>query len=203
MKVMHAFKFAGRKMPKAWTKAFMREKRLISVMEKTSPWLDFIHVYNAFIDGVVVPLCGGVSETKGIRCQNPPTIRVHMPSRKPTIPPHTDSDYDAHQPGEINFWIPVTPVWGNNTLWTESEPGKEDFHPIEIGYGQILRFHGNRCTHFTKKNDTGATRVSFDFRAIPLVAYREDFGGKIGDYNSQEYGVPGRAAGTAAAAAGP
>ena len=188
-KVMHAFKFAGRKMPKPWTKALMREKRLIASMEKSEPWLAFMEVYNRFVRDVVVPLCGPVEETKGIRCQAPPTLRVHMPSRKPTIPPHTDSDYEAHQDAEINFWCPVTDVWGNNTLWTETAPGREDFHPIEIGYGQILRFHGNRCTHFTKSNDTGATRVSFDFRAIACCAYHDKFGGKIGDYNSQVYGA--------------
>jgi hypothetical protein len=29
------------------------------------------------------------------------------------------------QPNEINFWLPLTPAFGANTLWAESAPGKE------------------------------------------------------------------------------
>ena len=39
-------------------------------------------------------------------------------------------------------------------------------------------------------NDTAATRVSFDFRAIPLSEYHFDYDGKIGDYNSETFVVP-------------
>lgn len=34
-------------------------------------------------------------------------------------------------------------------------------------YGQIFRFYGNMCWHYNEVNDTGATRVSVDFRVIP------------------------------------
>ena len=45
----------------------------------------------------------------------------------------------------MNFWIPITPVAGVNSLWVESEPEKEDFHPLEGGYGDIFQFYGNQC----------------------------------------------------------
>ena len=47
---------------------------------------------------------------------------------------HSDNEY-GHQDGEINFWMPLTKAFGNNTLWAESEPLKEDFHPFELEYG--------------------------------------------------------------------
>jgi len=184
-KVMHAYRFAGKKMPKLWQKGLMREKKLIAAMEKSDIYQHFMDVYRSFVEEVIMPLCG---DPKGICCQYPPTIRVHMPSRKPTIPPHTDSDYEGHESGEINFWVPVTKTFGNNTLWVESAPGQKDFRAIEVDYGEILRFNGNQCTHYTQTNDTCATRVSFDFRAIPLSIYRNDHGGKIGDYQSLIFG---------------
>mmetsp|Transcript_23571 Transcript_23571/g.28479 ORF Transcript_23571/g.28479 Transcript_23571/m.28479 type:complete len:88 (+) Transcript_23571:45-308(+) len=76
-------------------------------------------------------------------------------------------------------------VWGSNTLWVESKPGLQDFHPIELEYGQLLRFNGNECTHFTKSNVTDHTRVSFDFRAIPMSLYKDCYEGKIGDYDCE------------------
>ena len=139
-------------------------------------------IYRKFLKEVIAPLAG-----RSLRCQCPPTMRVVMPSRQPSIGPHTDSEFDNHVSAEINFWVPLTRVWGNNTLWVESEPGLKDFHPVECNYGQIFRFNGNRCTHFTTVNDTDATRVSFDFRAIPLSEYRFDYDGKIGDYNSETF----------------
>lgn len=33
--------------------------------------------------------------------------------------------------------------------------------------GQCLKFNGNLCRHFTKPNQEGRTRVSFDLRCIP------------------------------------
>jgi len=51
---------------------------------------------------------------------------------------HNDAQY-GHQPGEVNFWLPLTRLAAANTLWAESEEGRGDFHPFlldEIGYPQ-------------------------------------------------------------------
>jgi hypothetical protein len=36
---------------------------------------------------------------------------------------------------EVNFWVPLTRVFGTNTLFVESAPGRGDFRPVELGYG--------------------------------------------------------------------
>jgi hypothetical protein len=73
-------------------------------------------------------------------------------------------------------------VWGSNTLHVESKPGLGDFHPLELRRGQLCRFWGNQCQHYTVANQTDATRVSFDFRVIPRSMYTGAFAGYIGDY---------------------
>ena len=41
-------------------------------------------------------------------------------------------------------------------------------------YGQYCMFNGNKCTHGNKPNKTSLTRVSFDFRVIPISKYNPD-----------------------------
>jgi len=99
--------------------------------------------------------------------QREPTFRVVMPSGQDYGYKHCDADYH-HPPSEINWWLPVTDVSGSNTLHIESEPGKGDFAPVEISYGQVLRFYGNLCQHFAVPNVSGRCRVSFDTRVLSL-----------------------------------
>mmetsp|Transcript_17629 Transcript_17629/g.28169 ORF Transcript_17629/g.28169 Transcript_17629/m.28169 type:complete len:170 (-) Transcript_17629:338-847(-) len=163
-------------------------------MEKSPEWCAFMESYRTFVTQEVAPLCG---DPTGVVFQSPPTIRVVMPSMAPTIHPHCDSQYPRHQNCEINFWVPVTTVWGNNTLHLESSPGKEDFHPATMEPGTFLRFNGYHCKHLTHPNDTGHTRVSFDFRAVPQSLYkayisegpgRKRDKAKIGDYLTERTG---------------
>merc|ERR1711988_613012 len=99
--------------------------------------------------------------------QRDPTFRVQVPSDEPTGHLHTDADYH-HPPAEVNWWVPLTRVWGTNTLYVESEPGRGDFAPAELEYGQVLRFYGNLCQHYTVANHESLSRVSFDFRVLHL-----------------------------------
>ena len=46
-----------------------------------------------------------------------------------------------------------------------------DPEPINIKYGEFAEFDGNKCTHGNKINNTGYTRISFDFRIVPLSKY--------------------------------
>ena len=50
----------------------------------------------------------------------------------------------------INFWLPLTPCFGDASLWAESAPSKGDFHPFEVEPGRAVRFYGNQCLHFTR-----------------------------------------------------
>ena len=104
--------------------------------------------------------------------QAEPSLRVHMPHTRPGIQKHKDFDY-YHQPTELNFWIPLVPrVWGSNSLYCESSPGRGDFTAVEANLGQFLRFWGNQCEHYTVRNETEVTRVSIDLRVVPQKLFQ-------------------------------
>jgi len=102
-----------------------------------------------------------------------PSVRMQPPSIARVGYPHSDSMY-FHQRGQINFWVPITPVFGTNTLWVESRPGRHDYHALELGLGECVRFYGNQCMHFTVPNDTPHTRVSLDLRVVPGPCFEDD-----------------------------
>ena len=70
--------------------------------------------------------------------QREPTLRVVLPTGEQLGYRHCDADYH-HPPAEVNWWIPLTPVHHSNSLVTESLPGRGDFAPVEMKYGQALR----------------------------------------------------------------
>ena len=39
--------------------------------------------------------------------------------------------------------VPLTHVYGSNSLWVESAPGLADFQPVEACCGQVLHFYGH------------------------------------------------------------
>ena len=159
-----------------------------------------INTYRLFIREVVAPLCcknsdennngvgdvGDVGEIEKnhVVYQCPPTTRVVFPNGNRTISMHCDKEYPGHQQAEINFWLPVTRVFGNNSLWVESEPNKGDFRPVELEYGQCLRFDGHDCRHYTVHNDTESCRVSIDFRVVPSCLCSER--STLGDFCIEE-----------------
>ena len=141
----------------------------------------------AFVRDVIAPLVGAAPDEVGF--QRSPTFRLSFPSTDPMGHPHCDAEYH-HQPGELNIWLPLTAVWGSNTLFTESSPGQGDFHPLELGYGRGVRFWGNRCHHYCVPNASGATRVSLDFRVIAVHRHDPNFidrRGKPGAFKLGEY----------------
>ena len=111
----------------------------------------------------------------GILYQKEPNFRCHLPGTGHLlVKKHCDADYH-HSPNEVNFWLPLTPCYSTNTLWSESSPGVGDFHPFQLVPGQIMQFYGNQCVHYTMPNETDATRMSIDFRVIPLDHYIERY----------------------------
>jgi hypothetical protein len=121
----------------------------------------FFLVYNEFVKDVVGPIIGGGK----IIYQRAPGLRVSPPSLKEVGKLHNDFDYH-HQPSELNFWLPLTPCFENNSLWIESKENLGDWHPFHLNYGEFAKFYGNKCRHFTRPNNTNATRVSIDFRCV-------------------------------------
>lgn len=130
--------------------------------------------YLRFLREVVAPLIeahvpGGSSE---MLYQAQPNFRCHLPGTGHLlVHRHRDADYH-HQPNELNIWLPLTPCQGSNTLWSESSPGLGDYRPFELVPGQCMLFWGHQCSHYTVPNETGVTRVSIDFRVVPLSFYR-------------------------------
>jgi ectoine hydroxylase-related dioxygenase (phytanoyl-CoA dioxygenase family) len=126
---------------------------------------EFCDVYRHFVCEVIATITGA-----NIVYQRVPTFRIHLPNNVSVGEFHRDRDY-FHDPAEINFWLPLTRAWGNNTVWIESSEGKEDFRPYELEYGEFLMFDGANLKHGNRINDTGFTRVSIDFRAMSTVHY--------------------------------
>ena len=103
--------------------------------------------------------------------QSYPSIRIQFYDNI-VVPPHYDSDnLGKHPIGEKNFILPITNMYGTNTVYIESEPGKKDFQPLEAKYGDLLYFNGNTCTHYNLKNKEDDIRISLDFRIILLKDY--------------------------------
>lgn len=155
-----------------------------------SPLLDekkrraFHQCYDNFVQTFCIPLLHSLaisqkmfhefsrnphSEKIYYRYQAFPCLRVIRPDEF-SIGPHCDMAY-GHSIGNINFHIPLTPTYGTNCVYTESHPGREDWHPLKtksVGLGYV--FDGARCLHFTLENTTSVTRVSLDFR---IAIYRD------------------------------
>ena len=145
----------------------------------------FESMLRTFMREVIAPLLGcGPDE---VAYQASPTLRVSYPSATAMGHPHCDYEYH-HQPCEVNLWLPLTQVWGNNTLHAESAPGKGDFRPFELGWGRCVRFWGNQVRHFTCANDTGFTRVSLDLRCLDASRYNPAFVDGRGNKNKFRLG---------------
>ena len=148
-------------------KTFFHEKFYSKLRE---PWTKFIDTYNEFVKNEVSPLI-----KEPFAYQKTPSFRVQVPNNKAVSLWHTDSDEQhLHPVGELNFILPATKTFASNATWTETSPGAGDFQPMEMEYGQFVQFNGNQCAHGNKVNKTGSTRVSFDFRIMPLSNYNPD-----------------------------
>ncbi len=132
-----------------------------------SGWPEFLDSYKSFIENEVAP---NIQTKKGLIYQKWPTFRFNLPNNVAVGGWHTDSEYN-HPPNEINFIVPMTPMFESNATIAESEPGKRDFHQIECVPGEYVRFNGNECMHGNIPNKTGVTRVSFDFRVMRIEDY--------------------------------
>lgn len=157
----------------------------------------FVETYEAFLRDVVGPDVVG----NAFLFQATPTIRFHFPNEQgfdwnPRF--HTDIML-GHPPQEINLWLPVCGAAGTASMCIiDMQDGIQliesldlDFarlahdaqndatlaarlaavaRPVELAYGEFLAFDP-RCLHATQFNTTGWTRISLDFRVVPLGDY--------------------------------
>lgn len=136
-----------------------------------SGWTDFETLYDQFVEEIVAPILGH----RNFIYQSLPTFRVHLVGNWVVPDFHSDSQPGFNHPdGEINFQVAVTNMYGTNATWCESVPGLGDYNPMEIDANQFTIFNGNKCRHGNMINDTPHTRVSFDFRILPLDKYTPD-----------------------------
>ena len=131
-------------------------------------WDNLKDTYEKFAKEILLPYLG-LNEAL---LQVHPNIRLQFPKNKAITVPHFDSDDLHHHPyGEINFIYALTDMFDTNTIWVEKNCRRQDYVPIEQKEGECMSFGGNTYTHFNKLNKTDVTRVSFDFRILPLNYY--------------------------------
>ena len=116
-----------------------------------------------FVHEAVTPVFGPIISYQDRAC-----MRIHMHGGDTISKFHRDGDW-GQQDHVQNVWIPFTRVWGSNTLWVESEPGREDYAPVELDYGEAVIFRGAVLNHGSIPNDSGATRISADVRVMPYT----------------------------------
>ncbi|MBI2660301.1 hypothetical protein HYX07_04020 [Candidatus Woesearchaeota archaeon] len=101
-----------------------------------------------------------------------PILRIQIPKNVAIVGRHRDADGDGrHHPDEVNVFLPVTDTYRSNTIWAESERDKKDFAPLEAKVGELIVWDGANLLHENRANDTGISRVSFDFRLWPFSKY--------------------------------
>lgn len=146
---------------------------------KSPHYPEFVELYRRFIKEYIIPLLPASEESYLV--QKEPSFRIHLPNNTALgikvedpsdemIGLHCDGDYN-HPESEMNYILSLTGQHDTNSCYIETLPGAGDFHPIKLAYGEIQRFYGNKCRHFNKKNLTGKSRISLDFRVIPGSKY--------------------------------
>jgi hypothetical protein len=125
-------------------------------------------LYQEFAQTAITELVG-----EEVRYQHVPNWRIQLPGRNAVGSYHRDRS-GSHNPCEITFWVPLTDVTAENSLWIESSEGAEDFRGHPMRYGQMLVFDSANLMHGNKRNASERTRISFDFRVIPESLFHEE-----------------------------
>ena len=122
---------------------------------------EFLRMYRAF----VLYLCELHFADKNMIYQTKPTFRVHAPNNIAVAQWHKDKAYN-HSHEEINIYLPLTDAFDSNTIWSESVEDLGDYAPMNAKLGEYYVWNGANLLHGNKKNETGVSRVSIDFRLI-------------------------------------
>lgn len=120
-------------------------------------WRD---LYDDFVRRIIAPHVG-----ESFFYQNVPTFRVHEPGNLAVGEFHTDAIYH-HPAGERTFWVPLTKAHGTASLWVEDDDGVPQC--VDANVGDVVQFEAVTRRHGNFVNTTGHSRVSFDFRCLPM-----------------------------------
>jgi hypothetical protein len=96
-----------------------------------------------------------------------PYFRVQMAHSTSVSLWHRDVDVTGN--GDlVTAWVPFVDTSGSNTVWVETEYGKQDYQPVPVRYGEILFFDSAFLWHGSVQNDSEVTRLSMDIRITPM-----------------------------------
>ena len=123
----------------------------------SSSFASISSIYRQFVTHVIANNLGEIANY-----QSPPSFRFHYSGHGCSVF-HRDRDFGVNQ-GKVNVWIPLTEVYGTNSLWLEAREGSGECHAVSLKYGQALIFDGVNMMHGSKINNTSSSRISFDFR---------------------------------------
>ena len=152
-------------------------ERMYAALDDENRGREFYRLYEKFIQEVIRP-----QFDEPIYYQKKPSHRILFRDLKGQARFHRDSDY-GHEDHEVNYWVPQTRAFDTNTIWIESENGKENYKSQNLEIGEYLKFHGAALSHGAMDNITDRTRVSFDFR----VVRESDFLGSLTAKGANEY----------------
>ena len=128
--------------------------------------------YEKFVKEVVLPFLN----LNDAMVQKFPTFRVMLPNNVAIVVKHHDTDdLHKHPNGEINFIMGLTDMYDSNTVHVEKMPRLDEYVDVTLNKGETICFNGNKCDHYNEINKTGNTRVSFDFRILPMNYYNDNY----------------------------
>lgn len=144
----------------------------------------FNQVYHNFIKEYIKPL---FPSENNLVVQKTPNIRYSLPDNaaigydindpKDIVGLHCDSDF-GHSENEMNFIIPITDMYGTNSIYFEPRIGSKtssiEFQNLVLSTDQFFQAYFNKIKHCNRINDTNDTRISFDIRVIPYTKYMEN-----------------------------
>ena len=158
----------------------MEDRDLLLPLEKRAQRLQFQKLYDAFVTSFCIPLLhanaiskrvfhASKSERMTYRYQAFPDIRISRPGKDVSGQVLCDL-VRGYSPANLTFCVPLTPCHESSCLYTESHPGREDWHPLNaksVGLGYL--FDGARCLQFYLPNTTSQCSVALVFRVALLV----------------------------------
>ena len=112
--------------------------------------------YHSFILELLRDTFSGISSY-----QSPPSFRFHYCGRSSSVF-HRDRDFGVED-GRLNVWVPLTNVWGENSLWIESTVGAKNYEPIAMKLGQALIFDGVNLGHGSIQQIRRESALTLDF----------------------------------------
>ncbi|ADB39707.1 hypothetical protein Slin_3705 [Spirosoma linguale DSM 74] len=132
---------------------------------------------------LLVPLVGEIS-----KYQFPPSIRCHLNGGGTASAFHKDGDAKYKiSANSLNLWIPLTRVWGNNSIHIEQSMNSGNFREVILSPGEILLFDAFNLTHGSFPNDTNSSRISLDIRFVPNDITLAQKLGLYANYPIQKY----------------